>query len=254
MNLKKKTQLVLLFSLSILPGGVTFFRIPRTIDRHGSQHYRSLLASVEILIATICANALVLGSFVRDRGVKKQKFKITSTAASVEPVESLKGKFVRVWGSDEDLVRDLGLGVNPGHLPPMIDPKLVGASSHENWHLPGGRRKFSGGLDLIKLEQQLGARKGSISRRASRRVSFADIDVSHGNIPLRRGSQKTFYSDAESSTFDQVSLSSADLETGLSPPSLPKIPLAHLSDICNLPKVREEKFVPTGLPELQEIP
>ncbi|RKF54643.1 putative protein/integral membrane protein [Erysiphe neolycopersici] len=254
MSLKKKTQLVLLFSLSILPGGVTIFRIPRIIDRHGSQNYRSLLASVEILIAAICANALVLGSFVRDRGVKKQKFKITSTAASVEPIESLRGKFVQVWGSDEDLVRDLGLGVNPGHLQPIIDPKFVGASSHENWHLHQGKRKFSGELDLIRLEQQLGARKGSIPRRVSRRVSFADIDVYHGIIPLRRESQKTFHSDPESSTFDQMSSASADLETGLSPASLRKIPPAHINDIGNLLKVREDKFVPTGLPMLHEIP
>lgn len=253
MSLKKKIQLALLFSLSILPGGVTIFRIPRTIDRQGSQHYRSLLASVEILIATICANALVLGSFVRDRGVKKQKFKITSTAASVEPIESVRGKFVRVWGSDEDLVRDLGLCVNPLNLPPIIESKLIEATSHETWPLPEGRRKFSEELDLIKLEQQLGARKGSISRRASRRVSFADIDVYQGIIPLRRGSQKTIYSDAESSTFDQISSSSADLETGLSPASLPKLPPAHLNDICNLPKVREEIYVPTRLPELHEI-
>ncbi|KAI6244763.1 hypothetical protein HI914_07216 [Erysiphe necator] len=253
MCLKKKTQLILLFSLSILPGVVTIIRIPNTIGLHGSQHYRSLLVSVEILIATVCANALVLGSFVRDRGVKKQKFKITSTAESVEPIESIRGKFIRVWGSDEDLVRDLGLGVTPGQFPPIIDRKFSEVSSPKNWRLPGGRRKFSEELDFIKLGQQPESRKGSISNRTSRKVSFADVDDFRGIIPFRRASQMTSYSDAESSTFDRKSSFSVDLETGLCPASLKKIPPVLLSDICNLPKVREEKCIPNELPALHDL-
>ena len=53
MGVKRKIQLVLLFSASLLPAGTTMYRLPNILDRHGSQQYRSLLASVEILFATL---------------------------------------------------------------------------------------------------------------------------------------------------------------------------------------------------------
>ncbi|KAL2159796.1 hypothetical protein VTH06DRAFT_1929 [Thermothelomyces fergusii] len=117
MNVKRKLHLVLLFSLSLAPVVVTIYRVPRIFKHHGSQQARSLYASVELLFATAAANALVLGSFVRDRGVKKQRFKHSSVAAaSVDrqaAYESRRPTVRQHWGSDEDLVRDLGLGVKP---------------------------------------------------------------------------------------------------------------------------------------------
>lgn len=64
------------------------------------------------MAATAVANALVLGSFVRDRGVKKQKWKVGSVSETMERSISVRGTVARAWGSDEDLVRDLGLGVD----------------------------------------------------------------------------------------------------------------------------------------------
>ncbi|KAG6033941.1 hypothetical protein E4U41_006763 [Claviceps citrina] len=113
MTSRRKLQLVLLFSLSLAVVGVTIFRLPRTMQAHGRQQYRSLLASVELLFATAAANALVLGSFVRDRGVKKQKFRRNSGADSFDRCSNLRRPTLhRHWGSDEDLVRDVGLGVD----------------------------------------------------------------------------------------------------------------------------------------------
>ncbi|KAJ4413715.1 hypothetical protein N0V85_003455 [Neurospora sp. IMI 360204] len=124
MSLKRKIQLVLLFSLSLGVVGVTVYRVPHIIHAHGSQQSRSLYASVELLFATAASNALVLGSFVRDRGVKKRKYKYGSIAAgSLErsPGSGPGGAApngghrptLRHWGSDEDLVRDVGYGVQP---------------------------------------------------------------------------------------------------------------------------------------------
>ncbi|PHH75765.1 hypothetical protein CDD83_4366 [Cordyceps sp. RAO-2017] len=73
MRFRRKLQLIVLFSLSLAVVAVTAYRLPRIIAEHGRQQYRSLLASVELIFATAAANALVLGSFVRDRGVKKPK-------------------------------------------------------------------------------------------------------------------------------------------------------------------------------------
>lgn len=112
MTVKRKINLVLLFALSIVTIIVTLYRIPHIIEKRGGQQTRSLWASIEILAATAVANALVLGSFVRDRGVKKQKWKVGSLSESIERSISVRGTVARAWGSDEDLVRDLGIGLD----------------------------------------------------------------------------------------------------------------------------------------------
>lgn len=115
MQFRRKLQLLILFSLSLSVVAVTIYRVVHIMEVHGRQQYRSLLASVELIFATAAANALVLGSFVRDRGVKKQKPRRTSTAAeSFERSATIRRPTIhRQWGSDEDLVRDLGLTVEP---------------------------------------------------------------------------------------------------------------------------------------------
>lgn len=114
MLVKRKISLVLLFSLSLSVVCVTLYRVPHIIRSDGRQQYRSLLASVEILFATASANALVLGSFVRDRGIKKQKFRRTSAADSFDRGSAPRRPALhQQWGSDEDLVRDVGLAVDP---------------------------------------------------------------------------------------------------------------------------------------------
>ena len=87
------------------------------IDRHYDQQFRSLLASLEILAAAAVSNALVLGSFVRDRGAKKQRFRFGSTGghSSLERSTTAPRRALtaRNWGSDADLVGDLGMRLDP---------------------------------------------------------------------------------------------------------------------------------------------
>jgi len=114
----KKISLVSLFLLSLVLIAVTAYRMPATIDRHYSQQFRSLLASLEILAATSVANIIVIGSFLRDKGVKKVKFR----GGSMDEDDDVEGSVLsrpatrtiaqRHWGSDEDLVRGLGLTVS----------------------------------------------------------------------------------------------------------------------------------------------
>lgn len=117
MSITRKVQLVLLFSMSLLVVIVTLYRVPRVIDDHGSQQLRSLLASIEILVATGVANALVLGTFVRDRGVKKRRFKYGSSAGESNHGTDSGNRSRRptaagrAWGSDDDLFRDVGFGL-----------------------------------------------------------------------------------------------------------------------------------------------
>lgn len=85
--------------------------------RHSSQQFRSLLASAEILAAAAVSNALVLGSFVRDRGAKKQRFRFGSTGghSSLDRTTTAPRRVVTIknWGSDADLVGDLGMRLDP---------------------------------------------------------------------------------------------------------------------------------------------
>lgn len=125
LTVKRKIALVLLFCLSLILVAITCYRVPSVIAHRGSQTYRSLLASLEILGATAVSNAVVIGSFVRDRGVKKKKYKRDHGSASVS--DSIDHSFERrntvmqhQWGSDSDLAADLCI---------RLDPKLYSSAS-----------------------------------------------------------------------------------------------------------------------------
>ncbi|RAL12926.1 putative integral membrane protein Pth11-like [Aspergillus homomorphus CBS 101889] len=118
MALKRKAALVVLFALSLILVAITLYRVPSVIWHDGEQQYRSLLASLEILVATAVSNAVVIGSFVRDKGVKKNKFKKALASASVS--ENLDYSSFRrqtithhQWGSDSDLAAGLGMRLKP---------------------------------------------------------------------------------------------------------------------------------------------
>lgn len=209
MGFKMKTQLIFLLSLSLMPVCMTLYRLPRTIDRHGAQNFRSLMASIEILFATTAANALALGSFLRDRGPKKPKFKPYSPIQSVEPVDSLREKIIRFWGSDNNLVRDMGLGLDPELLPP---PVHIRSSSHSNH----------------EIRFVLSDRPDSIEASASplhpyKRFSSPDSNVSKSDQCTLRLSNGTIISDSESSTFDRASPLPSQQNFGLSPPPLRRV-------------------------------
>jgi hypothetical protein len=184
MTAKRKFHLVLLFSLSLAPVAVTLYRVPQIFQSNGSQQSRSLYASIELLFATAAANALVLGSFVRDRGVKKRRFKYESVAAgSLErssASESRRPTVLKHWGSDEDLVRDMGYGIRPELRDPH--PSLTDSRRY----IPAPLAQLRQDMDSWQFPEQKGANpnrsgeqgegEGSIRRNstATRRVSFFD--------------------------------------------------------------------------------
>lgn len=190
MTAKRKVQLVLLFSLSLSVVGVTLFRVPNIIKHHGSQQYRSLLASIEILFAVASANALVLGSFVRDRGVKKQKFRRSSVAESFDRTSSNPRHPVlqRHWGSDEDLVRDVGMNIDPelrqqpgnyGELgPTQYTPAPIASRIDQDvdrWQFPHRHRSNADYSDDSLLTHDKLTKTRSEPMGAPRRVSFFDV-------------------------------------------------------------------------------
>ncbi|KAG8528128.1 uncharacterized protein KY384_007044 [Bacidia gigantensis] len=101
----------------VLKSTMAVKRIIGVMDHKYEQQFRSLLASLEILAAAAVSNALVLGSFVRDRGTKKQRYR-RHTAASMSGHSSQDTRPTyrrnitqQNWGSDADLAGDLGICV-----------------------------------------------------------------------------------------------------------------------------------------------
>ncbi|PYH49715.1 putative integral membrane protein Pth11-like [Aspergillus saccharolyticus JOP 1030-1] len=146
MPLKRKAALVVLFALSLILVAITLYRVPSVIWHDGEQQYRSLLASLEILVATAVSNAVVIGSFVRDKGLKKNKFKKALASASVSEnmdYSSFRRQTIthHQWGSDSDLAAGLGIRLEPELCSSDRDlprPAPVAAPYHTLTGRPGG--------------------------------------------------------------------------------------------------------------------
>ncbi|KAI9788418.1 MAG: hypothetical protein M1835_002272 [Candelina submexicana] len=196
LDLTRKIKLILLFALPLGLVAITTYRVPTIIDRQGSQQYRTLLASFGTLAAAAAANALVLGSFVRDRGVKKQKFKFESTNQSMDRQSNSRRstKTANFWGSDEDLVRGIGIRCNPElranslgpRPPPMARPasrpneKALSPVVDLKWQFPSEKESPSD-MDSEKdmtLKNPLPSpprSPGDVSIRTARQMSFFDV-------------------------------------------------------------------------------
>ncbi|MCJ1439088.1 hypothetical protein MMC27_008479 [Xylographa pallens] len=208
MRFKRKIHLVLLFGLSLILVAITIYRVYATIERHSDQPFRSLLASIEILAAAAVSNALVLGSFVRDRGVKKQKFKFGSTSggsALDRPNTALnRPRAALSWGSDSDLVGDLGIRLGPefsrqksnvARLAPAVlslnSPSRMISPAQPSWTFPGRHSIESDETDLkithISREDPPSPRDTSVL--TPRRMSFFDVGGLLGeDVPRRTSS------------------------------------------------------------------
>ncbi|KAL9001152.1 MAG: hypothetical protein Q9169_000335 [Polycauliona sp. 2 TL-2023] len=195
MAAKRKASLVLLFSLSLLLIAITIYRVVEVMNRHSDQQFRSLLASLEILAAAAVSNALALGSFVRDRGVKKQRYRYGSAeghrsldqaVADVRP----RALTAHTWGSEADLAGELGMRMAPEleqqqilprpaplALPPaphryetspsLVQPgyEVIGSKKRDITHDPTSRRE----VEKPPLTPP------EIKNVTSRRTSFFDV-------------------------------------------------------------------------------
>ncbi|KAI1179411.1 GPCR protein, PTH11-type [Nemania sp. FL0916] len=181
MGPKKKIQLTLLFGLSLGPVGTSIYRVIYVFRTHGNQQTRSLLASVELLFATTAANALVLGSFVRDRGTKKPKYRADSVAGdSIERTPSRRPTIHQDWGSDEDLVRDIGIGNHAYRNIAESESSRLGIrpapiTSKDQSNLDQHSAINSVRRDHAPLQDHLATSIHRTSSNTPRRVSFLDV-------------------------------------------------------------------------------
>lgn len=189
----KKISLIALFLLSAILIGVTAYRIPSTIDRRADQPYRSLLASLEILAAAFVANMVIIGSFIRDKGVKKAKFRRSLSAASdpEKPIQRTRTKSVTFnhWGSDEDLVRGMGLAL----------PVLLRSGTHTEVPRPPGAAP-PGAPDDIQEEPREEKQTEGAANKSRRRSE--KIDSKWGFSQSRRRRRKSSDSSGSSISTD----------------------------------------------------
>lgn len=203
----RKISLVLLFALSLILVAVTLYRVYGTIERHSNQQFRSLLASIEILAAAAVSNALVLGSFVRDRGVKKQKFKFGSTGGNSildrPTTASNRPRAALSWGSDSDLVGDLGIRLGPEFsdhertaarpaptVSPLHSPDRLISPIQTNWTYPKRHSTDSDETDLkiTRISREDPPSPRDVSVLTPRRMSFFDVGGLLGDEAPRRTS------------------------------------------------------------------
>jgi hypothetical protein len=212
MPLGRKISLILLFSMSLALIGITGARLPQVIAHQGLQQYRSVFASGEILAATTVSNAIILGSFLRDRGVKKAKWKFGSATDSMERTSGRRPT-LQQWGSDEDLIRDMGgYRLNPElnhkqqkNMPrpaPVanIDPLKNGGTSTfsgKDWQFPNApaETRDSEESDLKRPipEDPLPSPRDIRVIPPKRNVSFFDVGglLEEGSVPSVRSSTFT---------------------------------------------------------------
>ena len=115
-NLTKISKLSILFriALPIASVALTCYQMPYIISQHFLQPVRSLLASMDVLLATFISNAVVLLSLLQDRGYKKTKYKHGTAQAGFHTKGTIgsgagrrrtgESPHTTKWGSDENLV------------------------------------------------------------------------------------------------------------------------------------------------------
>ena len=108
--LKRKLSLVCLFSFSVALIVITGLRMPNVIDHHGRQQYRTVWASAEILASAAVSNAIILGTFVKDRGVKKNKYRAGATLDTISRADTRRATIESIHrDSEEALFREMGV-------------------------------------------------------------------------------------------------------------------------------------------------
>ncbi|GAM85508.1 hypothetical protein ANO11243_035150 [Dothideomycetidae sp. 11243] len=70
----RKVVLFILFSAPLALILVTSIRLPSVMSHHGSQQYRTVWASTELLFEIFTGNMLILGSYARGTGAKRVKY------------------------------------------------------------------------------------------------------------------------------------------------------------------------------------
>ncbi|KAI4722522.1 hypothetical protein E4T48_01185 [Aureobasidium sp. EXF-10727] len=200
--LKRKLSLVCLFSFSVALIVITGLRMPNVIKHHGRQQYRTVWASVEILASAAVSNAIILGTFVKDRGVKRNKYRPDATLDTISRADTRRATLESIHrDSEEALFRQMGVRM-PDELcepkSPLPRPAPVAriSSNHKSARhddLLMSRADISDGppsphdsADALRKPSETAP-----STATGQSVSFFDVGGLLGGSELRNGSSGT---------------------------------------------------------------
>jgi len=120
MTKSRRFFVCILFSVNVLLICITSSRIPKVIEAHGRQQYRTVWASLEILISTFVSNGVIVGTFIRDKGIKKNKYRHKYGVDSIERAKTRRLTRTHTCDSDENLFRSIGIKVPSELMLPHI--------------------------------------------------------------------------------------------------------------------------------------
>lgn len=127
--LNQKIVLTCIFGMSIAMIVINAVRVPLVMQHHGAQQYRSLWATCEILASGLVTNAVVIGSYIRDKGIKRNRYQasIDNGHNLADPMGS-QFPYLRqqqATNSEEDLFAAIGCRM-PADLkrPPGFDGSM----------------------------------------------------------------------------------------------------------------------------------
>ncbi|KAL8942568.1 MAG: hypothetical protein Q9211_001334 [Gyalolechia sp. 1 TL-2023] len=268
MAAKRKVSLVLLFSLSLILIGITIYRVIEVVHRHSDQQFRSLIASIEILAAAAVSNALVLGSFVRDRGVKKQRYRFDSVGGNSSLDRTRTGTrprtlTIQTWGSDADLAGELGIRIAPElekqqsgsskarPAPIALPPASYANAStpdmlHSNWNFPNesNGRNEKADLESEGNTELLPPSPGEVETVTPRRTSFFDVGGLLGDdaiSPAKRRGREPSIPEISPAPLPLNTIHAVSPTTSLAPEGARRGSNAFMSDIGGLLSVQKRK-------------
>lgn len=213
-SLGRKSVLVLLFSASLMLIGVTGTRVPKVIEMHGRQQYRTVWASIEILMSAFVSNAIILGSFARGKGIKRNKYRAQSVSDSIERAPTRRTvPSSPCCESDVDLFRSIGCRI----------PQELMEEVEKEYPTPAKPIQFDVDLEKGDDDDPYGH-----DRRDSRweRVSSPAV---HSRSPIRGPRNRE--STRELAAFLR---STSPRSRPMSPPPLTEVPELRISDVGGL--------------------
>lgn len=255
-SITRKIGLICLFSLSIIPLIISVYRMPSVIEQHSRQQYRTVWASSEILAAAAVSNAIVLGSFLRDKGVKKNKYKPfrnnsttdsmsrMSASASIRRNTAINAAAPNpvsnaVYDSDEDLFKGMCYRTSDDPIVkkpvvggnPMLSPRPPSPTQRQkpNFTLPDFNHVADDDSDDTLTGSGRGRNNFAIDPmpspgdiRGQRRVSFYDIGglLENGDASSKASTIAPSSPVSSTSVQDFASASTAAAANGSRRPSL----------------------------------
>ena len=175
------------------------------------------------------SNALVLGTFMRDRGTKKNKYKFGSDETVERRRSTIRTRETNLhkrWGSDEDLVRDLGLSVSRG----MWEEDLTDDSLLPQQPPPTAKPVSKGSGPYMNGGYVHAASSKSVSSKQSRSSGVNK----HWRFPARQPASRSHGDNISEETESIIASAS---QTGLSSPN-PRSPVLSAHDVESPPSGR----------------